>query len=535
VPKLELAPYDITQCYKLRVAPVQSAEALDTAPELHTFPGYRFQGETSTARLYLEQGQAIYVEEVCTPPGTIPDGDGKYLRYYAEFKAVAKTFLSSTWSSASRLDVSAGEWFPLPTSLAGQGDLTVKWYTRECDADLADPCGGVSNPTVKLIRTEVLPISVAATGGYCLAEYEETEFELPDRDPGWDDPDSITFGSLFDDFKPTRAIGTSGFNTVMGGTRSFRAMAYRVTGSTTSTFPDLEEVQENQDFAIYPTRDPFLATSDPTGVDHAAGVAWPGVVGTRNSASYRYACRVPDLVRDVVDFCADSPASYYRLPYYPDLGNVGCGQGNNTQFTHCGEGYPYKCGQKYAFDFSVPNGKPIYAARGGVVIGVRDDAKNSCSSKTACTEDQFFCCIESSGGGICTQGASSKIGDVCHANSECDTNAIVADGVCRCAANTISIEHTDGSVGQYFHMREGGVKVAVGDRVFRGDKLGDTGNTGCSTGPHLHFHVIGTAGKGDAWQKATKLVRFDHATGTCATPASGSAYKSKNREWIGAD
>ena len=40
-----------------------------------------------------------------------------------------------------------------------------------------------------------------ALGGYCRAEYTETEFELPDRDPDWDDPDSLTFGQLFDEQK----------------------------------------------------------------------------------------------------------------------------------------------------------------------------------------------------------------------------------------------------------------------------------------------------------------------------------------------
>ena len=41
----------------------------------------------------------------------------------------------------------------------------------------------------------------------------------------------------------------------------------------------------------------------------------------------------------------------------------------------------------------------------------------------------------------------------------------------------------------YEHLRPGSVRVAVGQRVQRGQVLGELGFSGDSTGPHLHFHV----------------------------------------------
>jgi murein DD-endopeptidase MepM/ murein hydrolase activator NlpD len=44
----------------------------------------------------------------------------------------------------------------------------------------------------------------------------------------------------------------------------------------------------------------------------------------------------------------------------------------------------------------------------------------------------------------------------------------------------------------YMHLKKGSIKAAgikVGDRVTEGQKIGEAGNTGESTGPHLHFEI----------------------------------------------
>ena len=48
----------------------------------------------------------------------------------------------------------------------------------------------------------------------------------------------------------------------------------------------------------------------------------------------------------------------------------------------------------------------------------------------------------------------------------------------------------DGRFALYAHIQNGKVRVHPGERVRRGQVLGLVGNTGNSTGPHLHFHVM---------------------------------------------
>jgi hypothetical protein len=51
----------------------------------------------------------------------------------------------------------------------------------------------------------------------------------------------------------------------------------------------------------------------------------------------------------------------------------------------------------------------------------------------------------------------------------------------------------NGNFAFYAHLKTGSVKVKPGDRLSAGQVLGNVGNTGNSSAPHLHFHVMSTS------------------------------------------
>ena len=102
---------------------------------------------------------------------------------------------------------------------------------------------------------------------------------------------------------------------------------------------------------------------------------------------------------------------------------------------------------EHAIDIAMPIGTDIFAARGGVVFEV--------------TASNF-------------KGGTSKS----------DMKL----------ANIVRILHDDGTYAVYAHLNWNSIRVRVGDRVERGDYIADSGNTGFSSGPHLHFAVVRNAG-----------------------------------------
>jgi murein DD-endopeptidase MepM/ murein hydrolase activator NlpD len=144
-------------------------------------------------------------------------------------------------------------------------------------------------------------------------------------------------------------------------------------------------------------------------------------------------------------------------------------QGFHGKYSHTG-------GDCYSIDFKMPLGTPVHAARSGVVVGVKDDSN---------------------------QGGSDK-------KFEWD-------------ANYILIKHEDGTFGHYVHLQQNGAKVKLGQRVEVGELIGLSGNTGHSTGPHLHFAVFRAAsGK----QRETIAIKY-HTNPTMAELlAEGRSYKA---------
>ncbi len=62
------------------------------------------------------------------------------------------------------------------------------------------------------------------------------------------------------------------------------------------------------------------------------------------------------------------------------------------------------------------------------------------------------------------------------------------------AANIVRIVHDDGTLSLYAHLNWNSIRVKPGDHVRAGQYIADSGNTGFTSGPHLHFAVQRNAG-----------------------------------------
>lgn len=84
-------------------------------------------------------------------------------------------------------------------------------------------------------------------------------------------------------------------------------------------------------------------------------------------------------------------------------------------------------------------------------------------------------------------------------------------------ANLVRILHDDGTYAVYAHLNWNSIRVEPGDRVLRGEYIADSGNTGFTTGPHLHFAVIRNAGM----RPESVPVVFEGPNGTGVEPQLG--------------
>ncbi|GJM22819.1 MAG: hypothetical protein DHS20C15_27340 [Planctomycetota bacterium] len=147
-----------------------------------------------------------------------------------------------------------------------------------------------------------------------------------------------------------------------------------------------------------------------------------------SSAAYDVRDPVPDA-----EF-PEQASSAYVLPYPVGARhNVRQGNGNPTN-THNA-----KYNSTFAYDFEMPIGSEIVAARGGRVLAV---------------VEQFS-----------------------------DEQHGLADG------NYLAIDHGDGSFALYGHLTQNGALVEVGEQVKAGQLIAHSGNSGLSQAPHLHFVV----------------------------------------------
>jgi murein DD-endopeptidase MepM/ murein hydrolase activator NlpD len=89
--------------------------------------------------------------------------------------------------------------------------------------------------------------------------------------------------------------------------------------------------------------------------------------------------------------------------------------------------------------------------------------------------------------------------------------------------NYVLIRHDDGTLGHYCHLQKGGCPVAVGQSVEAGDLIAHSGNTGFSSGPHLHFCVLRTK---DGRERESVPVKFRTAEAEGVTLLSGHSYEA---------
>ncbi|MDE1168789.1 MAG: peptidoglycan DD-metalloendopeptidase family protein [Pseudomonas sp.] len=127
-----------------------------------------------------------------------------------------------------------------------------------------------------------------------------------------------------------------------------------------------------------------------------------------------------------------TPRAYrYPLPWLG--GPFRLTQGPNGKYSHFGPK------GRYAMDIAMPEGTPIVAARAGTVVKVENNQ-------------------------MAGQGGEPS-------------------------GNFVRVLHDDGTMGVYLHLMHGSVSVREGQHVNIGTALARSGNTGNSSGPHLHFVI----------------------------------------------
>lgn len=93
--------------------------------------------------------------------------------------------------------------------------------------------------------------------------------------------------------------------------------------------------------------------------------------------------------------------------------------------------------------------------------------------------------------GVCNQDVviATKEGTVKTVSDTCDNNGYYGNSCGSGLGNYVILEHSDGTESRYGHMYPNSITVKEGDTVKQGQKLGLVGNSGNSTGCHLHYEM----------------------------------------------
>jgi hypothetical protein len=155
----------------------------------------------------------------------------------------------------------------------------------------------------------------------------------------------------------------------------------------------------------------------------------------------------------------------YRLPY-------AVGTSHTVTQTYPASATHHTRDSRYAVDFDMPVGTQVVAARAGIVFDVA-----TTNFKGGPDEARY-----------------ARL------------------------ANLVRILHDDGTFAVYAHLNWNSIRVTPGDRVATGEYIADSGNTGFSSGPHLHFAVLRNVG-----MRVDSLpVRFRASAGDAIQPTLGA-------------